>query len=155
MALFSSPQDKLIHRIEGFLEKQKELEYELEEQKKNAARSMVDNIKGEGKVIGGITFYHALLKGIEMKGLRELCNNLCSKPDTAAILVSDSLKGKGYWIAGCHPESNFDFDTVKDSLLKYIGGKGGGKPPQWQGGWNPGEAGDIESRELLKIFSGG
>jgi alanyl-tRNA synthetase len=56
-------------------------------------------------------------------------------------------KDKLRWSIGCSQDVKFPFDKLKDELLPVIGGKGGGRPPLWQGaGAKPGGVNDFLSR---------
>lgn len=56
-------------------------------------------------------------------------------------------KDKLRWSIGCSEDVKFPFDKLKDELLPVIEGKGGGRPPLWQGaGAKPGGVNDFLSR---------
>ena len=64
--------------------------------------------------------------------LRGVTEQLVSTTGVGSCLVNrdgDRL----HWTIGLAPGSGLAFDTVRDELLPLVDGKGGGKPPIWQG----------------------
>lgn len=64
--------------------------------------------------------------------LRGVTEQLVATTGVAASLVNRS-DGRLHWSIGLGPGSGLAFDAMRDELLPLIDGKGGGKPPIWQG----------------------
>jgi alanyl-tRNA synthetase len=75
--------------------------------------------------------------------LRKITKSLLKQEYVLVCLVNvwpDRLQ----WLIGCSDNVTFPFDSVKTELLSIIDGKGGGRPPLWQGtGTKPDRAPDF------------
>lgn len=68
------------------------------------------------------------LPGSIKKVMKELL-----KRDNAVICLVDVLADKLQWSIGCSENIDLPFQEIKNDLLPLIDGKGGGRPPLWQG----------------------
>jgi alanyl-tRNA synthetase len=64
--------------------------------------------------------------------LRGVTENLLRQPAAAVCLVNRA-EDRVQWSVGIGPDSPLAFDGIRAKALPLIGGKGGGRPPIWQG----------------------
>jgi alanyl-tRNA synthetase len=64
--------------------------------------------------------------------LKQVLKNLLGREKLQACLVN-ILPDRVLWSIGCSEDAIFPFNDVKKELLPIIEGKGGGRPPLWQG----------------------
>jgi alanyl-tRNA synthetase len=78
--------------------------------------------------------------------IMKIMKNLLKQGKILVCLVS-IFSNKLQWSIGCSDDIHFPFDKIKNELLSIIGGKGGGRPPIWQGtGVKPERADDFLSK---------
>ncbi len=78
--------------------------------------------------------------------MMKIMKNLIKREKVLVCLVN-VLTDKLQWIIGCSDDMSFPFNDIKHELLPVIDGKGGGRPPIWQGtGVKPGRADDFLSK---------
>lgn len=64
--------------------------------------------------------------------IKKIMKNLLNREKTLICLVN-VFSDKLHWSIGCSEDITFPFNQLKDELLPIIDGKGGGRPPLWQG----------------------
>ena len=69
------------------------------------------------------------------------------KREKVLVCLLNVFTDKLRWIIGCSDDMSLPFNDIKSELLSVIDGKGGGRPPIWQGtGVKPGRADDFLSK---------
>lgn len=97
------------------------------------ARSLL----ADAEPIHGRRIVTAEFDGEEPTFLRGLTEELVCRTGVAACVVNRDGE-RVYWSVGLAPGSGLTFDELRAELLPAIDGRGGGKPPIWQGiGTNP------------------
>ena len=148
--MYSSPQDRLIGRIEAERRKYSETAYENGLLKTRIARAKIEDLTAKGRSIGGSTLYAAVLDDLDIQGLREIANELTAQKNAVAVLLSRSEKEGNLWLLACDRDNPIDFGKIRGPFLELISGKGGGRPPQWQGSWDPSTP--ISEHDLQQLF---
>jgi alanyl-tRNA synthetase len=92
--------------------------------------------------------------------MKKIIKSLLKKEKILFCLVNvlDDTDDRLQWSIGCSQDMAFPFDGVKTELLSIIEGKGGGRPPLWQGiGAKPGRVRDFFAafRALVPDFKTG
>jgi alanyl-tRNA synthetase len=72
-----------------------------------------------------------LFQGEERPVFQAVLSALAQKADLIAALANRD--GENAQWAICATIDGFDFEKAREELLDPIGGKGGGRPPIWQG----------------------
>ena len=69
------------------------------------------------------------------------------KREKVLVCLVNVFTDKLRWIIGCSDDMSLPFNDINSELLSVIDGKGGGRPPIWQGtGVKPGRADDFLSK---------
>jgi alanyl-tRNA synthetase len=127
----------------------RDAEYALEKAARREARAVADRLAAAAERSGTARIVTAAFTGEGPDFLRRLARELALVPDAAFCLTSES-EGRLHWAIGAGERSGVDPAGFLAGLLVPIAGKGGGKPPLWQGvGSRP------EGREeLFAAFTG-
>ena len=140
--LVKGSRDNVSDKVGLLLERNRQLEKELEQLKSKLASSQGTDLASEAIDVGGLQVLAAKLEGADPKGLRDTVDQLKNKLGTAAVLLAAVNGDKISLVAGVTKDS---LDKVQaGNLLKMvaeqIGGKGGGRPDMAQGGGTQPEA---------------
>src|SRR6056297_2903660 len=127
---FSAPMQDLIPRVESTLR-------ELTEQRKraNELESRVARLTAEQLLKGAQGTLPVMLSEFEDEGkdfLKKIIQELPNDTEWAACLINH--QGESFqWMVAVSEQVDFDFNAQRKELMSLIGGKGGGRPPVWQG----------------------
>ncbi len=139
--LLSAPLEDLEAAVTGMLERQLTVERALRETEGQRAEDTARALAAAGENV--IT---RIFKNEESKFLKSVATALITAA-TSPFCVMSLREGKLVWFAGA-PVGSYDLKPTLDELLPLIEGKGGGKPPLWQG-----VGGKIEAAcEFLSAF---
>lgn len=134
--LVKGSRDTLLDKLSGVLERNRQLEKELEQLKAKAASAAGDDLAGSAIEIKGVKVLAARLDGQDGKALLALVDQLKNKLGRALILLGSELDGKVVLVAGV--TANLAGQLKAGELMKQaaaaVGGKGGGRPDMAQGG---------------------
>ncbi|WP_421683838.1 alanine--tRNA ligase [Stutzerimonas urumqiensis] len=134
--LVKSTRDNLIDKLTGLLERNRQLEKELEQVKAKAASAAGSDLAGSAIEVGGVKVLSARIEGADGKALLALVDQLKNKLGEAIILLGSELDGKVVLVAGVTAGLNARFkagDLMRQAAA-VVGGKGGGRPDMAQGG---------------------
>lgn len=139
--LFSAPLEGLAEAAAVMVNKLESAEKSLRaaegKRAKDTAREMIES---------GDDILARILEDEESKFLKAVANALVSAEAPPFCLLSQR-DGKLFWFAG-DPHGSEDLKPVIDELLPLIDGKGGGRPPLWQGVGNRADG----AAEFLSAF---
>jgi len=135
-ALLSGPGEELVARLKQVLERQKQLERELDQLKAKAAGQAVRELHAQAVDLGGIKLLAARLEGVESKALRDMLDQLKADLKDAVVLLAGAQGGKVQLIAGVSGSAlgKVKAGDLLGELARQINGKGGGRPDMAQGG---------------------
>ncbi len=123
-------------RVRTMVDKQRELEKELERLQQKMASAQAANLLDEVQTIADTPVLISTLSGIDGKSIRTLMDDIKSKlPDSVIVLIGD--KNEQLALAASVAKSVTDKIKAGDiirHLAGELGGKGGGKPDYAQGG---------------------
>ncbi|MBN2510214.1 MAG: alanyl-tRNA editing protein [Spirochaetales bacterium] len=136
-ARYSAPQTSLVQRMEEEDQKKAALARELGIVKKRYADLCACELNRRGRQVAGSILYTGIYGDLDMNDLREVANLITAQGSRIAVLLSRSGDKGSPWILAVSHDCPFDFAGMKDRFLALIGGKGGGRHPQWQGSWDP------------------
>ena len=136
--LVRSGRDELPGKIAQLLERNRQLEKELEQLKAKLATSAGGSLADQAEEIGGIKLLAARLDEADPKALRETLDRLKDRLGSAVILLATTSDDKVNLIAGVTKDQT---DRIKaGDLVRFVaeqvGGKGGGRPDMAQAGGN-------------------
>ncbi|WP_198336953.1 alanine--tRNA ligase [Psychrobacter celer] len=123
-------------RVRTMVDKQRELEKELERLQQKMASAQAANLLDEVQTIADTPVLISTLSGIDGKSIRTLMDDIKSKlPDSVIVLIGD--KNEQLALAASVAKSvtaKIKAGNIIRHLAGELGGKGGGKPDYAQGG---------------------
>ena len=133
-----SKPDNIEEKTEQLVQRNRQLEKELDLLKAKLASSAGSDLASSAKQISGINVLASKLEGADTKSLRDTVDQLKNKLAPAAILLSTVEGEKITLIAGITKDAT---DKLKagdlvSHVASQVGGKGGGRPDMAQGGGN-------------------
>ena len=134
--LVKGSRDNLLDKLGALLDRNRQLEKELEQLKAKAASAAGDDLAGQAKDINGVKVLAVQLDGLDGKALLALVDQLKNKLGSAVILLGSVADDKVVLVAGVTQDLTKQFkagDLMKQAAAA-VGGKGGGRPDMAQGG---------------------
>ncbi|MCQ4326269.1 alanine--tRNA ligase [Stutzerimonas stutzeri] len=135
-SLVKGSRENLLDKLGGILERNRQLEKELEQLKAKAASAAGDDLAGSAVDIKGARVLAARLDGLDGKALLALVDQLKNKLGSAVILLGGVLDDKVVLVAGVTQDltSRLKAGDLMKQAAAAVGGKGGGRPDMAQGG---------------------
>jgi len=123
-------EDGVQAQVEKLAQTAKQLEKELEAQKRKGALSQVDELAGRVQVVKGIKVIAAEVQNVDREGLRQLVDTLRQKLGSGVVALGMPEDGKVALIAGVTKDLTAKVHAGKliQALAKQVGGSGGGRP---------------------------
>ena len=134
--LVKGSRENLLDKLSGLLERNRQLEKELEQLKAKAASAAGDDLAGSAVEIKGAKVLSARLDGLDGKALLALVDQLKNKLGSAVVLLGGVQDGKVVLVAGVTQDltSKLKAGELMKQAAAAVGGKGGGRPDMAQGG---------------------
>ena len=135
-SLLKGGRDNLLDKLAGVLERNRQLEKELEQLKAKAASAAGNDLAGAAVEVNGVKVLATRLDGLDGKALLALVDQLKNKLGSAVILLGGELDGKVVLVAGVTQDltARFKAGDLMKQATAAVGGKGGGRPDMAQGG---------------------
>ncbi|MDF3935732.1 alanine--tRNA ligase [Pseudomonas citronellolis] len=147
--LVKGSRDNLLDKLSGLLERNRQLEKELEQLKAKAASAAGDDLAGSAVDVAGVKVLAARLDGLDGKALLALVDQLKNKLGSGVILLGGVFEEKVVLVAGVTQDLSAKLkagDLMKQAAAA-VGGKGGGRPDMAQGGGT--DAGKLDEALAL------
>jgi alanyl-tRNA synthetase len=151
--LVKGSRDNLLDKLAGLLERNRQLEKELEQLKAKAASAAGDDLAGSAVDVAGVKVLAARLDGLDGKALLALVDQLKNKLGSGVILLGGVFEEKVVLVAGVTQDlaAKLKAGDLMKQAAAAVGGKGGGRPDMAQGGGT--DAGKLdEALALAKAF---
>ncbi|SFB86138.1 alanyl-tRNA synthetase [Pseudomonas citronellolis] len=151
--LVKGSRDNLLDKLAGLLERNRQLEKELEQLKAKAASAAGDDLAGSAVDVAGVKVLAARLDGLDGKALLALVDQLKNKLGSGVILLGGVFEEKVVLVAGVTQDltARLKAGDLMKQAAAAVGGKGGGRPDMAQGGGT--DAGKLdEALALAKAF---
>lgn len=135
-SLVKGSRDNLLDKLSAVLDRNRQLEKELEQLKAKAASAAGSDLAGSAVDIKGVKTLGARIDGLDGKGLLALVDQLKNKLGSAVILLGGVQDDKVVLVAGVTQDLTAKLkagDLMKQAVAA-VGGKGGGRPDMAQGG---------------------
>jgi alanyl-tRNA synthetase len=134
--LVKGNRDNLIDKLSAVLERNRQLEKQLEQLQAKAASAAGDDLSNAAVEVKGAKVLAARLDGQDGKALLALVDQLKNKLGHAVILLGSEHEGKVVLVAGVTKDlsSQLKADDLMKQAAAAVGGKGGGRPDMAQGG---------------------
>jgi alanyl-tRNA synthetase len=123
-------EDDILAQVEKLSQTAKQLEKELEAQKRKGALSQIDELAGRVQLVKGIKVIAAEVQNVDREGLRQLVDSLRQKLGSGVVALGMPEDGKVALIAGVTKDLTGKVHAGKliQALAKQVGGSGGGRP---------------------------
>ncbi|MCE5982393.1 MULTISPECIES: alanine--tRNA ligase [unclassified Pseudomonas] len=134
--LVKGSRDNLIDKLSAVLERNRQLEKQLEQLQAKAASAAGDDLSNAAVEVKGVKVLAARLDGQDGKALLALVDQLKNKLGRAVILLGSVHEEKVVLVAGVTKDLTGQLkagDLMKQAAAA-VGGKGGGRPDMAQGG---------------------
>lgn len=135
-SLVKGSRDNLIDKLSAVLERNRQLEKQLEQLQAKAASAAGDDLSSLALDVKGVKVLAARLDGQDAKALLALVDQLKNKLGRAVILLGSVHEEKVVLVAGVTKDLTGQLkagDLMKQAAAA-VGGKGGGRPDMAQGG---------------------
>ena len=135
MALKASP-GELSSRLERLLQREKELEREIESLSGRLAHQEILDLLGFTKEVKGVTVLSARVDGKDLKRMREFVDQLKERMGSGIILLGGRNQEKVSLIVGVTRDlvGRFNANDLIKKIALRVGGTGGGRPDFAQAG---------------------
>jgi alanyl-tRNA synthetase len=123
-------EDGLLAQVEKQSQTAKQLEKELEAQKREGALSQIDQLVARVQMVKGVKVIAAEVENVDREGLRKLVDSLRQKLGSGVVALGMPEDGKVALIAGVTKDLTAKIHAGKliQVLAKRVGGSGGGRP---------------------------
>ncbi len=135
-SLIKGSRENLIDKLSAVLERNRQLEKQLEQLQAKAASAAGDDLSSSALDVKGVKVLAARLDGQDGKALLALVDQLKNKLGRAVILLGSVHEDKVVLVAGVTKDLTGQLkagDLMKQAAAA-VGGKGGGRPDMAQGG---------------------
>ncbi|RMD80455.1 MAG: alanine--tRNA ligase [Gammaproteobacteria bacterium] len=136
-ARLKGPKGELEGRVARLLDRQRELEQELQRLRARLAGGAGRDLAEQAEVVDGVRLLVARLDGADAKALREAVDRLKQRLGTAAVLLGSATpQGKVLLVAGVTHDlsGRLPAGELLQAAAREVGGRGGGRPDLAQGG---------------------
>jgi alanyl-tRNA synthetase len=123
-------EDAVLAQIEKLSHTVKQLERELEAQKRKGALGQIEELAARVQLIKGIKVIAAEVQDVDRAGLRQLVDTLRQKLGSGVVALGAPENGRVALIAGVTKDLTAKVHAGKliGALAEKLGGKGGGRP---------------------------
>ncbi len=134
--LVKGNRDNLIDKLSAVLERNRQLEKQLEQLQAKAASAAGDDLSNAAVAVKGAKVLAARVDGQDGKALLALVDQLKNKLGHAVILLGSEHEGKVVLVAGVTKDlsSQLKAGDLMKQAAAAVSGKGGGRPDMAQGG---------------------
>lgn len=130
--VLSTAWENLSSQVEALLEKAKNAEYQLRQEKKNAALMKAGELYENAEEVNGVRVIKHVFASLGMEGLREAGNRIIENGNAVALLADEGEKG--YMLFFARSENvDANMGKILSESAKKHGGKGGGRSDFAQG----------------------
>ena len=135
-ALLKGSRETVLDKLSGVLERNRQLEKELDQLKAKAASAAGSDLAGSAVEIKGIKVLAARQDDLDGKALLAMVDQLKNKLGSAVILLGGVQDDKVVLVAGVTKDltGKLKAGELMKQAAAAVGGKGGGRPDMAQGG---------------------
>ncbi|MEJ2179849.1 MAG: alanine--tRNA ligase [Gammaproteobacteria bacterium] len=136
--LVKGSKENLDDKVRQLLDKNRQMEKEIEQLKAKLASSQGSDLVSQAKEIDGIKVLAARLDGADPKSLRDTMDQLKNKLGSAAVVLAAVNGEKINLVAGVTDDqiSRIKAGNLVNVVAQQVGGKGGGRPDMAMAGGN-------------------
>ena len=135
-SLVKATRDNVIDKLSALVERNRQLEKELEQLKAKAASAAGSDLAANAVEVKGAKVLSARLDGLDGKALLALVDQLKNKLGSAIVLLGGVMDDKVVLVAGVTQDltAKVKAGELMKQAAQAVGGKGGGRPDMAQGG---------------------
>ncbi|MDG5498835.1 alanine--tRNA ligase [Marinobacter sp. BGYM27] len=135
-SLVRGTRETVIDKVEATLERNRQLEKEIEQLKSKLASSAGSDLVDSAVDVNGLKVVASVLEGADRKALMDTADQLKNKLGSGVVVLASIEDGKVILVAGVTKDatSRIKAGDLMKSLCAEVGGKGGGRPDMAQGG---------------------
>ena len=128
--LVKSSPDEVLAAVERQAQTVKQLEKELEGQRRKTAVSMVDTLLESARKIKDVNVLASTVSGVDRDGMRQLVDSLRQKLGSGVVILGAADDGKVALITGVTKDltGRVQAGKIVQELARKVGGSGGGRP---------------------------
>ena len=128
--LVKSSPDEVLAAVERQALAIKQLEKELEGQRRKTAVSMVDTLLESARKVKDVNVLASTVSGVDRDGMRQLVDSLRQKLGSGVVILGAADDGKVALITGVTKDltSRVQAGKIVQELARKVGGSGGGRP---------------------------
>ncbi|MGA8268232.1 MAG: DHHA1 domain-containing protein, partial [Candidatus Acidiferrales bacterium] len=129
-ALVKSTPEEVLAAVERQAQAVKQLEKELEGQRRKTAVSMVDTLFESARKVKDVNVLASVVSGVDRDGMRQLVDSLRQKLGSGVVILGAADDGKVALITGVTKDltSRVQAGKIVQELARKVGGSGGGRP---------------------------
>ncbi|TBW54497.1 alanine--tRNA ligase [Marinobacter halodurans] len=134
--LVRGTRDSVIEKVEAALDRNRQLEKELEQLKAKLASSAGADLAGSAVDVNGLKVVASELPGADRKALMDTADQLKNKLGSGVVVLAAIEDGKVTLVAGVTKDATdrVRAGDIMKKLAAAVDGKGGGRPDMAQGG---------------------
>jgi len=134
--LVKGSRDNLLDKLGAVIERNRQLEKELEQLKAKAASATGNDLAGSAVEVNGVKTLAARVDGLDGKAMLALVDQLKNKLGSGVVLLGGVQEEKVVLVAGVTQDltGRFKAGELMKQAAAIVGGKGGGRPDMAQGG---------------------
>jgi alanyl-tRNA synthetase len=123
-------EEAVLAQVEKLAQTAKQLEKELEAQKRKSALGQLEDLAARVQLVKGVKVIAAEVENVDREGLRQLVDSLRQKLGSGVVALGMPEDGKVALIAGVTKDLTAKVHAGKliQALAKQVGGSGGGRP---------------------------
>jgi alanyl-tRNA synthetase len=147
-------EDELLAAVDRREQEIKALEKQLEEFRRKAAGSLVDDLLGKVRPVKDIHLVAARVTGVDRDGMRQLVDTLRQRLGSGAVVLLSGDDGKVSLIAGVTKDliPRLHSGKIVQELARLVGGSGGGRPDLAEAGGKDTSAIETALEQLIPLL---
>jgi alanyl-tRNA synthetase len=141
-ALLRGTTDDAVDRVKRLLERQKELEKEIEKLRGQYEKDQISELFGQKQQVDGAHMVVSRVDGLDARQLRDMADQLKEKLGSGVVILASASDANVNLVASVSKDltKKFHAGNIVKELARMVGGGGGGRPDFAQaGGKEPGQ----------------
>ena len=134
--MLKSPRLELTRSLTRILEQQRELERQIDNLKRKAAHSQIDEIVASQTLVKGVSVISRKIEGVDAAVLRELAEQTVAKMASGVVVLALASEGKVALVGAVSQDlqKKLHAGNIIKKVAGLVGGSGGGRPDFAQAG---------------------
>jgi alanyl-tRNA synthetase len=134
--ILKAPRQELTRSLTKLLEQQRDLEHQLDDLKRKAAYSQIDDIVASQNLIKGVSVVSRRVQGVDTAVLRELAEEAGRKMASGVVVLALASEGKVTLVGAVSSDlqKKLPAGAIIKKVAGIVGGSGGGRPDFAQAG---------------------